>query len=85
MRADPESSVIVRESDEYEWEILYKIDNVLRPTRTSAVQTTALAAPELASVAASLRSIRWAALVAVWLLIAAVVLGFLLGLAAPVG
>ena len=64
MRADPESSVIVRESDEYEWEILYKIDNVLRPTRTSAVQTTALAAPELASVAASLRSIRWAALVA---------------------
>ena len=80
------AAVIVRESDEYEWEIQYNTDNVMRRSAASpSVQSIALAAPELASIAASMRSIRWAALVAVWLLIAAAALGALAGFGSAAG
>ena len=79
-------AVIVRDSDEHEWEILYNTNTVMRPAATpGAAPAPALAAPELASIAASMRTIRWAALVAVWLLIATVVLGALAGFGSVAG
>lgn len=68
--------LVIRDPGDTRWEVRYNTD----PLFTAAENPT-----ELASIAASLRSIRWAALVAVWLLIAAVVIGALAGVAAPVG